>query len=359
MPINYQQTADREIHDRVRKKHQTAIQELKRLNFEEYGFFGESVQAFGFIPLGLSGFLGALIALFKEVAKVEGNLDVTVFNVLMASREYATYAGPFGLGVKFYTSFKDGTFIITANFESPAIADDREKLYKYAVSQTVVSAWLHHKQWVDKLCQDGKQKIDHLSFADFLQMAQREDNYLLKHKNTLIARDSFPSLPSWIISISLWAAFVLLFMFLPSLAHYLYPLCWFVRNMDKPTLIQNVLLLSACLTTSWILARKQTTPALIEGAGTKFYGQTPTPDAQAYISTKWLMFMMVPVIPVGSYLITEEHPGGHPDARYSMKLLDKLDWAQVRETLWKSKFGILLLVIIMLSLGVWSFRECM
>ena len=359
MPIRYQQTADKEIHDQVRKKHQTVIQELKRLNFEEYSFFGETVQALGFIPLGLSGFLGALISMFKEVAKVESNLDVTIFNILMASREHGTYAGPFGLGVKFYTSFTDGTCVITANFESPAIADDGEKLYKYAVSQTVVSAWLHHKKWVEKLSLEGKQKIDHLSFADFLQQTQREDGYILKHRKTLVRGDSFPSLLSWIIAICLWAGFILFFMFLPALAHYLYPLCWFVRNMDKPALIQNILLVSACLATSWFLARKQTLPALIEGAGTKFYGQSPTSNAREYISTKWLMFMMVPVIPVGSYLITEEHPGGHHDARYSMKLLDKLDWAQVGETLWKSKFGILLLVIIMFSLGVWSFWECM
>lgn len=359
MSIKYQQTTDKEIQDQVRKKHKADIQELKHLNFEEYSFYGETVRAFGFIPLGISGVIGVLISLFKEVARVEGNLNVTIFNVLMASREFATYAGPFGLGVKFYTSFTDGTCIITANFNSPAIVDEKEKLFKYAVSQTIVSAWLHHKKWVEQLCLDGKQKVEHLSFADFLQLTQREDAYILKNKHTLTRGDSFPSLLSWIIAIGLWAGYLLLFMLLPSLAHYLYPLCWFVRNMDKPTLLQNIILVVISLSTSWFLARKETKTALIEGAGTRFYGQTRTSNPQEYISTKWLVFMMIPVMPVGSYLVHEEHPSGHHDARYSMKLLDSLDWAQVRETLWKSKFWILFLVVILFSLGIWSFRECM
>src|SRR5574342_451353 len=85
MPIKYEQTTDKEIHAQVRRKHQSAIHDLKRAGFEEYCFFSETVQALGFSPLGLTGFFGALIALFKEVAKVEGNLNVSVFNVVMAS----------------------------------------------------------------------------------------------------------------------------------------------------------------------------------------------------------------------------------------------------------------------------------
>jgi hypothetical protein len=185
MPIKYHQTMDKEILDRVRKRHQPAMQALQHLNFAEYGFFGETVQAMGFSPLGLSGFLGMLFAIFNEVSKVEWNLDVTIFNMVMASREDSAYAAPFGLGVKFYTSFTDGTCIISASFESQPIRDEQQKLYKFAASQTVESTWLSHKQQVDVFCTGGKQKIDHLSFAGFLQLAQREDDYMLQHKNSL------------------------------------------------------------------------------------------------------------------------------------------------------------------------------
>ena len=186
MPITYEQTLDKEIHDRVRRKHGVIIDELKTLNFQEFYFFGETVGALGFSPLGCSGFLGMLVALFSEVTKIERNLGITLFNVVMGYRDYATYAGPFGLGVKFYTGFTDGTCLITANFSTPPIQDEPEKLYKFAMEQPVADAWSIHKDWVDKLCREGKQKSEPLSFAGYLKLVQREDNYMVKRKNTMV-----------------------------------------------------------------------------------------------------------------------------------------------------------------------------
>ncbi len=159
------------------------MQELKQLGFLEYGFYGETVHAFGFVPLGLTGFLGILIALFKEVTLVERNLDVTIFNAVMASQEYATYAGPFGLGVKFYTMFADGTFIISANFNTPAINDREERIYKLARVESISSSWENHRNWVEKSWSEGKQKADHLSFAEFKRLTEREDAYLMRMRN--------------------------------------------------------------------------------------------------------------------------------------------------------------------------------
>lgn len=185
MPIKYQQTMDKETIDRVRKRHQQAMQALKSLNFDEYGFFGETIQAFGFSPLGLSGVFGTFFAIFNEVAKVDWNLDVTIFNVAMASRDDSAYAAPFGLGVKFYTSFSDGTCVISANFESAPIRDEQQKLYKFVAAQAIESAWVNHRKQVDAFCMQGKQKIEHLSFAGFLQLTQREDEYMIHQTNPL------------------------------------------------------------------------------------------------------------------------------------------------------------------------------
>lgn len=359
MPIKYQQTTDKEIHDQVRKKHQVAVHELKVLGFEEYSFFGETVQALGFNPLGLTGFLGALIALFKEVAKVEGNLDVTIFNVVMAFREYATYAAPFGLGVKFYTSFTDGTCIISANFDTPAINDEKEKLYKFARSETITSTWLGHKKWVEKLCAEGKQRIEHLSFADYLQLAQREDTHLMRIKNRVATNDLRSTFLSPVISASLFAAIVLLFWFLPRIVHNLYPTCWFVRNVDKPSLLLTFLLIIACMGLSWFLARFQEQSFTVNGVGTKFFGQSPSPDSRGYISTKWLVVVFLPLIPVRSYQIVEEYNGAQRQPRYSMKPLERLHWEQIMGTMWKSIAGYIVFVILIASFGIWSFRECM
>ncbi len=186
MPIDYHQTADKELIDRVRRRRQQAMQDLKQMNFDEYAFFGETVHAIGFSPLGLSGVFGMFFALFNEVAKVDWNLDVTVFNVVMASRDDSAYAAPFGLGVKFYTSFDDGTCVISANFESAPIQDEPQKLYKFVAAQTIESAWVNHRKQVDTFCMQGKQKVEHLSFAGFLRLTQREDEYMIRQNSPLI-----------------------------------------------------------------------------------------------------------------------------------------------------------------------------
>ena len=148
-------------------------------------------------------------------------------------------------------------------------------------------------------------------------------------------------------------------MLLPNLAHYLYPACWFVRNMNKPTLVQNVLIVFVSILTSWLLAYVQKKPLIVEGAGTKFFGHSPSPDLRGYISTKWLVFVLIPIIPVRSYQIIEEYPGGQHNERLVMKPLEKLDWAQVRETMWKSKILYIISALVVFGLGVWSFWECM
>lgn len=357
MPIQYQQTMDTEIQDRVRRRRWAAIQELELLHFQEHSFFGETVQALGFSNMGLAGFLGTLVALFFEVIKVDKNLDVTAFNVVMASRQDATYAAPFGLGVKFYTSFTDGTCVISANFDTSIINDEKGKLYKSAAQQTIASAWLQHKTWVDQLCQEGKQRVEHLSFAGFLQLTQREDAYLLKHKNHLLAGDIVSTMLSLLISISLFAAAAFMFWFWPRMVHGIYPGCWFVRNVNFPSLLLIPVLIFACLAISWFLALTQEKPLTVDGVGTKFFGQTPS--SNGYISTKWLVVVFLPIIPVRSYLVTEEFPGGPHNTHFSMKPLEELNWVQIKETIWKAKFGYLLFMLLIVGFAVWAFRECM
>ena len=140
MASQYQPTTDKEIQDRVRAKYRGSIGQLKMLNFEEFCFFNESVKALG-LSNGLLGPLGVLGALPNEVMRVGKDLSVSLFFLLLVSREYDTYVSSFALGTKFYTSFTDGTCVITANFDSPKINDDGEKLYKFAQPCSIAAAW--------------------------------------------------------------------------------------------------------------------------------------------------------------------------------------------------------------------------
>jgi hypothetical protein len=144
----------------------------------------------------------------------------------------------------------------------------------------------------------------------------------------------------------------------PVLAHYMYPACWFVRNMNKPTLAENILIVITSFVVSWFLARFQKMPFIMEGAGTKFFGQSPSPDGRGYISTKWLVFVLIPMVPVRSYQIIEQYPGGQNSASVVMVPLERLAWFQVRETMWKSKVGYIIAVLVMFGFGVLPFWKC-
>jgi hypothetical protein len=118
-----------------------------------------------------------------EVSRIEADFSISIFNLVMVSKETSTYASPFGMGFKYYTSFTDGTCLITVNFDTPAINDQVGKLYKFTLPRNITTAHQDHKKLADELCSQGKQKIEHLSFAGFIQLAHKEDEYLLKHKN--------------------------------------------------------------------------------------------------------------------------------------------------------------------------------
>ena len=355
MAISYQQTADKEILDQVRSKHRVSIAELKRLGFSEFCFFEERLQALGFSPLGLTGFLGMLIALFKEVTKIESDLSVSIFNLVLGYQEYPTYACPFGMGVKLYTSFADGTCIISANFESPRIHDDQEKLYKFAAARTVEATWMDHKRWVDKLISEGKQKNEYLSFASYRKLAEQEDQYMLKIKNVTIFGDILSTVASIITVISLLLGFTYLFLFFAGFIEILFPSCLIVS--DKTSMLQRFLLASACMAISWTLARFEKNMFTANGVGTKLFGHTPSPGSQGFIATKWLV-LFVPLIPVRSYEIAAEYRTRPDKTQYAMKPLKKLDGAQIKETIWQWKLGYFLFILVLIGLSTIPVWKC-
>ena len=320
MASQYHQTTDKDIQDPVRSKYRGSIGQLKMLNFEEFCFFTESVKALG-LSNGLLGPLGVLGALPNEVMRVERDLSVNLFFLLLVSREYDTYVSSFALGTKFYTSFTDGTCVITANFDSPKINDNGEKLYKFAQPCSISSAWKYHQAWVNRLASSGKQRNYHLSFDEFARLARKEDNYMLKPRPLTAALfgDTRSTILATIIFVSLLVAVTFLSLILPSLVHIWYPTCWSVRNLGKPSLPQSFLIALACIITSWVLAWVQKGMYTVNGAGTMLRGQTALPTLRGYISTKWLVFMFLPLLPVRSYQVFGEYSNASDKRYYDMQ----------------------------------------
>lgn len=359
MASEYHPITDKEIQDKVRVKYRASIQTLKLLNFEELCFFSETARAFG-LANGPVGLLGVLAALPREVSRIGKDLSASLFFPLLVSREYATYVCSFGLGTKFYTRFRDDTCVITANFDSPAIDSDREKLYKAARPGSIAEAWHHHRAWVTELIQGGKQINERLSFDEFAGLARKEDRYMLKPgpltsaifgelNSTLIAAIIFPCM---------LVAITLLFLLVPGILHAQDPTCWSVRNLDRPTLLQSLLILPACIAVSWFLARRQKDLYTVNGVGTKLHGQSPMAGSRGYIATKWIVILYLPILPVRSYQVFGEHFDAENKKYYDMEPLDHLHWEQIRETLWQFRWAYMLIALLWIGFSAWSILEC-
>jgi len=359
MASEYRQTADKEIQDKVRVKYRASIQTLKLLNFEDLCFFSETARALG-LSNGPVGMLGVIPAMAAEVSKMGSDLSVHVFLLLMVSREYDTYVAPFGLGVKFFTSFTDGTFVITTNYDSPAINDDQEKLYKASQPCSIAEAWYRHRAWVTKLTESGKQRNYHLSFDEFARLARKEDRYMVKPRflTKVLFSDMDSTLVATIIFVSLLVAITLIFLLVPNILHATHPGCWFVRNLDRPSLPQSLLILPACMAVSWFLARRQKDLYTINTVGTALHGQSPMPDSRGYIATKWIVILFLPILPVRSYQVFAEHFDAMNKKYYDMQPVDHLHWAQIRETLWRFRWAYLLIALLWIGFSAWALLEC-
>jgi hypothetical protein len=67
---------------------------------------------------------------------------------------------------------------------------------------------------------------------------------------------------------------------------------------------------------------------MFNGCGTTLYGSAKTPDGQGKIATKWFCLLYVPIIPLKSYVVTEEKEGPNllvwQSSTFSLRPLGKL-----------------------------------
>jgi hypothetical protein len=67
---------------------------------------------------------------------------------------------------------------------------------------------------------------------------------------------------------------------------------------------------------------------MFNGCGTTLYGRAKTDDNAGKIATKWFCLLYVPIIPLKSYIVTEETEGPNllvwHSSTYSLKPMDKL-----------------------------------
>jgi hypothetical protein len=91
----------------------------------------------------------------------------------------------------------------------------------------------------------------------------------------------------------------------------------------------------------------------INGIGTSLYGKSKVESDGSYIATKWFIFLLLPIVPLGSYRVQRGETTfsataliGLPGANTKYKMLPvPLNWNQIIQT-YLAVYGILALIIL-------------
>jgi len=364
--VQYQMTMRADMIDQVRSKFKNEIQQLKDLGFEESGFMREIVPWFG-IPMGFNGVLGATGVLSNEVTRMGPNLTVNGFYPLMISRKDSAYASVSKLGIKFTSSFNDGTCLQTAAYKGIEFQDEAQKLYRTASAGPLPSAWTNHQLQVGKFQSNGRVVNQNINTTDYFSLTMRLNDTIQKHRSKVVQpngkkrpflTETVATIISTFVSLGILFSLVAAFLFAANVTHVLYPSCRFVRNIGTMPLWLNLALVPALLGTSWALARSQHNLFTLNGMGTQLFGKEPVPNSGQFVATKWLAIPWVPLIPVRSYLVTIEP--GNPLQRpaYALQPLSQINWNQVSQTARKSIIGYAILICIYIAFVAWTVSEC-
>lgn len=173
MKVEYRQDNDPELMGGARKRFTDEIGQLRSFGFTEYCCYTELLPNYS----AITGIVTYLLAkLNREIIRIETPLRIAMSQPILVHREQGAYALVFGLGVKLYTLFTDGTGLITANFPSQPIQDMQLKLYKFAEPRSIADCWQAHLTETASLQKMGRQVDERIDFENYVMISKREEN---------------------------------------------------------------------------------------------------------------------------------------------------------------------------------------
>ena len=173
--IEHSQIFSSELIQRTQKRYRTQIDCLHDLDFSDGFCDAEMALAMRFLNPLLALSLVAMCSK-KEVMTLEPGLKISNCHpVLLASRRDAFafgYAGVFG--VSFYTSFTDGTLLVTKNYGDDDPPHSNEVIVKRYKGASIESAWENHQNAMRQLCERGKTVVRDTSHCAYVEASYRE-----------------------------------------------------------------------------------------------------------------------------------------------------------------------------------------
>src|SRR5574338_115057 len=122
--FHYRQSFDNSISDALKKRFTKEIEVLEGSGFRFFSLHQEVIWPFSVILF----FPVYIMMAGNEDVQVEWPLRITSYHLIYISEDGATFAYVYGLGAKFYTKFRDGTWVVSNTAQS--IRDEKVVVQK-------------------------------------------------------------------------------------------------------------------------------------------------------------------------------------------------------------------------------------
>jgi len=103
----------------------------------------------------------------------EGKKVMACYPPLLVSRDKTTYANPCEVGVKLFTAFTDGTFLVSAML-GPGVEADGTTMTRHCGGANIGEVWTRHQLRIRTSESAGKRVDRQISFRNFAELSERE-----------------------------------------------------------------------------------------------------------------------------------------------------------------------------------------
>lgn len=170
--IVYAQIVSPLIDEKVRTRYQAAISELARLGFLYHSSYSEGFSAVRLLLL-LPASLVLSMLLKREVIRLGGGAKFQTCHPLLTAGDNGAYAVASGLGIKFYTAFTDGTFLVSADRES--LSCEGPVMTARWRRASIAEVWAEHRTAIEEFEAAGKRADSRADYETFADMSRREE----------------------------------------------------------------------------------------------------------------------------------------------------------------------------------------
>lgn len=183
MAFTYKQSYEKSISDDLKKRFQNDITDLENQGFSYFSMHQEAIWPFSVFFL----FPVYLMMAANEYVQIESPLRITSYHMMYISQEYSTIAYIYGMGCKFFTKFKDGTWVVSNTGQK--ICDEKVLILKTDPGViTTEQIWKRHQGKVTELTGKGKVLYSPLTFDDWVDIEKRFDQ---NNKSSLFSMGVF------------------------------------------------------------------------------------------------------------------------------------------------------------------------